>query len=416
MAAKVVIGANFGDEGKGLFTDYLVSKSKKPIVVRFNGGPQAGHTVQTPDNKRHVFHHIGSGALQGAPTFLSQFFLVNPIMFLQEAEAFSAFQVHNQIYVDQRALVTLPCDVWINWAIEHSRGNNRHGSCGMGINETVERNTATTQHKPYQLTVSDIVHLSDNQLFDLIKQIHTEYIPLRLKKLTQQMPSFEFTYADKINDQEIKDFIQTCRLFLTFVTVESTCNFLKNFSDIIFEGAQGLLLDQHHKFFPHVTRSNTGIDNVGAILKQINVTAAEVFYITRTYLTRHGAGPLPYECSKQDVSDLIEDVTNIPNDFQHTLRFAPINLDLLKTTITADINKFPVVIIPNLVITCADHFPASGSLIPFVSDNKKGLAVDRNALITSMVKTNKAFQHVYVSTGPTRDDIQHINPQKGLKL
>ena len=65
---KVVIGANFGDEGKGLMTDYFASKSNKSLVVRFNGGGQAGHTVTTKDGRRHVFHHFGSGIFAGADT------------------------------------------------------------------------------------------------------------------------------------------------------------------------------------------------------------------------------------------------------------------------------------------------------------------------------------------------------------
>ena len=69
-----IIGANYGDEGKGLLTDYYAAKSKHSVVVRFNGGPQAGHTVVTPEGKRHVFSHYGSGTLAGAQTFLSKHF------------------------------------------------------------------------------------------------------------------------------------------------------------------------------------------------------------------------------------------------------------------------------------------------------------------------------------------------------
>ena len=82
--AFAVIGANFGDEGKGLMTDYFCSQNKKSLNIRFNGGAQAGHTVVTPDGKRHVFSHIGSGTFSGADTYLSEFFTLNPIMFMKE--------------------------------------------------------------------------------------------------------------------------------------------------------------------------------------------------------------------------------------------------------------------------------------------------------------------------------------------
>lgn len=92
MRARAVIGASFGDEGKGLVTDYLCAIQGAGIVVRFNGGAQAGHTVVTPDGLRHVHHHFGSGTLWGTPTFLSQFFIVNPIAFLAELlERLSSF-------------------------------------------------------------------------------------------------------------------------------------------------------------------------------------------------------------------------------------------------------------------------------------------------------------------------------------
>ena len=86
MKISVVIGANYGDEGKGLATDYLASQGTKSLVVRFNGGAQAGHTVVTPDGCRHVFHHFGSGVFAEADTFLSKFFIVNPILFRTEFE------------------------------------------------------------------------------------------------------------------------------------------------------------------------------------------------------------------------------------------------------------------------------------------------------------------------------------------
>ena len=81
MRARVVIGSNFGDEGKGLTVDYLCHQGAG-VVVRFNGGAQAGHTVCL-DRLRHVFSHFGSGTLRGVPTYLSQFFIVNPIMFVR---------------------------------------------------------------------------------------------------------------------------------------------------------------------------------------------------------------------------------------------------------------------------------------------------------------------------------------------
>ena len=80
---KIVCGSNWGDEGKGLMTDYF-SQKPNSIVVCSNGGAQRGHTVTTPDGIRHVFHHFGSGTFNNASTYLSEDFIVNPIIFKQE--------------------------------------------------------------------------------------------------------------------------------------------------------------------------------------------------------------------------------------------------------------------------------------------------------------------------------------------
>ena len=117
--AHVVIGANYGDEGKGLMTDYLVKKHNAEVVVRFNGGAQAGHTVVTPDGQRHVFSHFGSGTLAGARTFLSKHFVANPILFLKEKKVLEELsptkKLHNRfMWVDPSVMITTPYDMLIN--------------------------------------------------------------------------------------------------------------------------------------------------------------------------------------------------------------------------------------------------------------------------------------------------------------
>ncbi len=97
------------------------------MVVRFNGGCQAGHTVVTPDGLRHVFSHFGAGTLAGVPTFLSQYFICNPIF------------DPTTLYAHPNCLVTTFADMIINQRLEEKRGKARHGSVGLGISETIER-------------------------------------------------------------------------------------------------------------------------------------------------------------------------------------------------------------------------------------------------------------------------------------
>ena len=135
---KIVIGANFGDEGKGLMTDYF-SQKPNSIVVCSNGGAQRGHTVTTSDGIRHVFHHFGSGTFNHASTYLSEDFIVNPIIFKQEYDELMKLGYIPNVYINQNCMLTTPFDMMANQIIEENREKNKHGSCGLGIFETIKR-------------------------------------------------------------------------------------------------------------------------------------------------------------------------------------------------------------------------------------------------------------------------------------
>jgi adenylosuccinate synthase len=139
-----IIGAGWGDEGKGLATDaltaQLVAQGRKVTVARSNGGAQAGHGVTMADGRHHVFHHISSGSFQGATTHLSRFFVSHPMVFLPEFEDLKRKGVTDiEITADPRSTVTTPWDMAINQAVEITRGGGKHGSCGLGFGETLER-------------------------------------------------------------------------------------------------------------------------------------------------------------------------------------------------------------------------------------------------------------------------------------
>lgn len=135
---KIVIGANAGDEGKGLMTDYF-SQKPNSIVVCSNGGSQRGHTVTTPDGIRHVFHHFGSGTLNGAASYLPKEFIVNPLIFNQEYEELMNKGVVPIVYAHSDCMVSTPYDMMANHIVEENRGKQKHGSCGLGIFETIKR-------------------------------------------------------------------------------------------------------------------------------------------------------------------------------------------------------------------------------------------------------------------------------------
>jgi adenylosuccinate synthase len=175
------------------------------------------------------------------------------------------------------------------------------------------------------------------------------------KRLKQNGVSFRFVIDPTLmSDAVIYKFKEDIEFFNKHTSIASY-DILKE-KNLVFEGAQGLLLDQYHENFPHVTRSSTGIENVCQIAKKIGLEEVEVTYATRWYVTRHGRGEMVYECPKNELSPFIEDKTNIFNIYQENLRFGYLDLNYLGKTIKHDLTKNDgVKIIPSLGITCLDQ-------------------------------------------------------------
>jgi adenylosuccinate synthase len=298
VRARAVIGANFGDEGKGLVVDYLCSQGAG-MVVRFNGGAQSGHTVVTPDGRRHVFHHLGAGSFLGVPTYLSRFFVCNPLAFFKELDELVNFDPP-QVYAHPQCLVATFADMIINQQLEDSRGGGRHGSVGMGLNETINR----SQMPHLSITMADLWNSAD--------------IRPRLREICGKYASFRLGHPIAEAEPMIENFARGARKFAEWVRPLG----IQQCPDPVFEGAQGLLLDQDNKaFFPHLTRSKTGMHNVRILCKEAGIDQVEVYYVSRTYLTRHGAGPLPGEDAKMAFAD----DTNEDHAYQGSLRFAALD-------------------------------------------------------------------------------------------
>ena len=331
MRGRVVIGANFGDEGKGLMTDYLCQTQGAGMVVRFNGGAQAGHTVVRPDGKRHVFQHVGSGAFCGVPTYLSQYFVVNPICFYREMGELSALGLNPTIYAHPDCIITTFADMMINQHKEQARGDKRHGSVGLGINETINRSSMPE----LKITMADLWNDSKS-LERKLTEICGKYAEFRIGKAIEKP------------EKMIESFIAGCKALAEDIHPLG----IAQCKEPVFEGAQGLLLDQNNKeFYPHLTRSNTGMQNVRALCHLAGITDTEAYYVSRTYLTRHGAGPLPGE----DVNMKYEDNTNIPHEYQGTLRFAPLDVKALRDRCAKDYGDSNY----KLVLTHRDQLPTT---------------------------------------------------------
>lgn len=379
MKAFGIIGANFGDESKGLTTAFLASQYSNSLTVRAAGGSQTSHTVEY-NNQRHAFRHVSSGTWFGSDTYLSEYFIANPIVFCKENDKISR---KTNLFLNPNSRLTIPFDMMVNQELEFSRGGARHGSCGMGINETVIR-----CETDFRTTISNI---ASTDFYEKLKWIRDNYHVKRFEQLGLTPPdSF-------LDDGVIKTFCNQCFQLIQASSLQ-TDNVLQKYSTILFEGNQGLLLDEEHHFFPHVTRSKTGSVNASKILKSLGVNEMEVFYCTRTYLTRHGAGPLPFETNGK-IYKKIEDKTNIPNDFQGSLRFAPINIDLLKESIENDIAKSEIKIIPSIAISCVDQLDEECQMVK----NGKLLAVSQAELLDELSNFLK-FNRTMIHSSPRVED------------
>ena len=357
---KIVVGCSFGDEGKGLMTDYF-STNPNTVVICHNGGAQKGHTVVTPDGKRHVFNHFGSGTLANADTYLSEDYILNPMLFRREYDELSSIGYMTscvpKVFVNEKCLVTTPYDMMINQIAEEQRKDSKHGSCGTGIFETIIRNKLESFQLSAKKAFSDNLWM-DSYISSLTNRIKNIYVGRRLLELDIRTVSDEWN-ARLTSENIIANYMDDLQFMKEHIIVISDESVLLNGHDnIVFEGAQGLLLDQNNKdYFPNLTPSNTGLTNPIKILKDNGLTHEdiEVCYVTRSYVTRHGAGRFDTECESNLIGENLIDSTNVPNPFQDTLRYGKLDLNLLVSTIKNDLTNIDFNARISLAITHLDQ-------------------------------------------------------------
>ncbi|MER7004430.1 adenylosuccinate synthetase [Dactylosporangium sp. NPDC000555] len=284
----IVVDLGFGDCGKGTVVDHLCATREVHTVVRFNGGAQAAHTVVLADGRKHTFAQFGAGSLRpGVRTHLSRFMVVDPLALVTEAEhlvALGARDVWRRLSVDRAALISTPYHRAANRAKELARGADRHGSCGMGVGETMAYALAHPGDAPRAGDCAEPAVLR-RKLALLRERLGGGGPPVEAC-----LPAYE-------------GFAATAPLVDGF-RAEGPC---------VFEGAQGVLLDEWHGFHPYTTWSTTTFANAEALL---DGAPAFRLGVLRTVTTRHGAGPLPTE----DPGLGISDPNNPANDWQGPFR------------------------------------------------------------------------------------------------
>jgi adenylosuccinate synthase len=351
--ASLVIGLGFGDEGKGTIVDYLTRQRGADLVVRFNGGAQAGHNVVLPEGRHHCFSQWGSGTFAGAKTLLSRFTLINPVFALTEARHLERVGVVNPLsllHVERTAVLTTPFHVAANRLKEIARGDGRHGSCGMGIGETEEDRVAGQPDVITARMLPDRERLRKH-LVACQERKRAEVSGLKLDPSSATMQELSILEDPAVVDDTM-DLFERFRAGIHLVGDSWLTDALGRPGHVVFEGAQGVLLDEWFGFHPHTTWSTCTFENALTLLKGTAVGDVQRLGVLRVFHTRHGAGPLPTEspaCKKW-----IEDDHNVFGPWQTAFRAGVFDLVLAKYALD-------VVGGCDLVFTHLDKLQAGGS-------------------------------------------------------
>lgn len=354
--AYVITDLTFGDAGKGSITDALVRRGAG-LVVRTNGGAQAAHTVIDEGRRCHIFHQFGSGTLvESVETFLSRHMLVNPLALHYEESALHELGVTDaseRMFIDARALVTTPYHMIFNRLRELARGEGRHGSCGLGIGETA---ADALDFEPDVIRYGD---LTNQKLLGCKLQWHRDLKRRQLQGLMTQLLDRTGAEGHKVhallNQMESEDEMEAAQDVFSAIASRfkvAPPDFLATrmgkSGSTVFEGAQGVLLDETWGFHPHTTWSDTTPANALHLIDETQCSVqTTVLGLTRAYQTRHGTGPFPTE--NEGVTLALPEPHNPTNEWQGPFRAGWLDLSLLRYAVHVSGR------IDGLVITCLDH-------------------------------------------------------------
>ena len=330
----VVVDLGFGDAGKGGVVDALCAPggpaaragTRVPAVVRFNGGAQAAHTVVLPDGRRHTFAQFGAGTFHGVPTLLSRQVLVDPLALGAEAAALAGRGVVDPlglVSADAAALLATPWHAAVNRARERARGAGAHGSCGRGIGETVAFAAAHPEAAPRVADAAGSPERLRRRLAVVADWARATIAGLGLPCPPAELPAVA----------DVAAVYGTFARRVAVVDGEALLRRLLAAGPVVFEGAQGVLLDERYGFHPHVTRSTTTPRNALDLLAAAGVDAGDrdlvaCWGVTRTYATRHGAGPLVTE--DEALAPLLPEPDNGTGRWQGRFRLGYLDLVTLR--------------------------------------------------------------------------------------
>ena len=278
MKVDVLLGLQWVDEGKGKVVDVLTPKYD--VVARFQGGPNAGHTLEF-EGQKYVLRSIPSGIFQGDKVnIIGNGVVLDPALFKAEAEALEAsgHNLKQRLHISKKAHLILPTHRLLDAAYEAAKGDAKVGTTGKGIGPTYTDKVSRTG-----LRVGDILHDFEAK-YAAAKARHEQI----LKSLNY---SYDLAEAEKVWFEGI-DYLKS---FAIVDSEHEMNNLLKNGKSVLCEGAQGTMLDVDFGSYPFVTSSNTICAGACTGLGVAPNKIGEVYGIFKAYCTRVGAGPFPTE-------------------------------------------------------------------------------------------------------------------------
>ena len=278
MAVDVLLGLQWGDEGKGKIVDVLTTKYD--IIARFQGGPNAGHTLEF-DGIKHVLHTIPSGIFhKGAINIIGNGVVIDPIIFENEIKAIDKLDVEmSELLISKKAHLILPTHKLLDAASEKAKGKNKIGSTLKGIGPTYMDKTGRNG-----LRIGDISADNFKERYEKLKRKHIQILNF-----------YDFEYDLLELEEKWFASLDTIRKFKHIESEHYLHKSLKTGKNILAEGAQGTLLDIDFGSYPFVTSSNTIAAGACTGLGIAPNKIEEVFGIFKAYCTRVGSGPFPTE-------------------------------------------------------------------------------------------------------------------------
>jgi adenylosuccinate synthase len=309
----ITVDLGFGDQGKGTIVDFLARSKGIKSVLRYNGASQAVHNIVEPGGRHHACSQFCSGTFAGAKTHLSAFMLINPLDIEAEAEDLEKKGVKDPfslITVDPRCIVITPFQKLSNRMREIARGKNRIGSCGKGVGETVR-----DARKGINIIMDD---LSDPKVLRRKLDFLWRYKLDQMESYLPESPGKKFMFYFKLlSDKNYTDWLagEYERFLLKNKLKFRRASASDSGTPIIYEGAQGVLLDEKYGFYPYITHSDTTDRNAGYL---VGSRGSTTIGILRAYATRHGLGPFVTENKK--LTRLLPDDHNKYNAWQDRFR------------------------------------------------------------------------------------------------